>query len=84
MSNAGPHAHDVRLSKTRTYPAVFQALAKLPNETVIDGEIVAVGGDGRPAFQLLQNTTVGAVASTFAYQGTRGRVRRSRARRRPA
>ena len=39
---------------SRTYPAVFKALAKLPNETVIDGEIVAVEADGRPSFSLLQ------------------------------
>ena len=29
------------------YPAVVQGLAKLPNETVIDGEIVALDSDGR-------------------------------------
>ena len=37
------------------YPAVVQGLAKLPNETVIDGEIVALDSDGRPSVTLLQN-----------------------------
>ena len=37
------------------YPAVVQGLAKLPNETVIDGEIVALDPEGRPPFNLLQN-----------------------------
>jgi bifunctional non-homologous end joining protein LigD len=37
------------------YPAVMEALTKLPNDTVIDGEIVALDPDGRPSFSLLQN-----------------------------
>jgi len=37
------------------YPAVVQALAKLPENTVIDGEIVAFDREGRPSFNLLQN-----------------------------
>jgi DNA ligase D-like protein (predicted ligase) len=37
------------------YPAIVKALRQLPNETVIDGEVVALGDDGRPSFNALQN-----------------------------
>ena len=37
------------------YPNVLRGLARLPNETVIDGEIVALDDDGRPSFNALQN-----------------------------
>ena len=37
------------------YPGVLRGLAKLPNETVVDGELVAFGADGRPSFNALQN-----------------------------
>jgi DNA ligase D-like protein (predicted ligase) len=41
------------------YPAVVRGLANMPNETVIDGEIVALDDEGRPSFNALQNFTPG-------------------------
>ena len=40
---------------TRTYPSVLNGLAQLPDDTVIDGEVVALDPEGRPSFSLLQN-----------------------------
>src|SRR5271170_5647407 len=37
------------------YLIVAKALAKMPDDTVTDGEIVALDADGRPSFNLLQN-----------------------------
>jgi DNA ligase D-like protein (predicted ligase) len=41
---------------SRRYPAVMKGLARLPDETVIDGEVVAIDDDGRPSFNALQNS----------------------------
>jgi ATP-dependent DNA ligase len=47
------------------YAPVMSGLVRLPSETVIDGEVVALDPSGRPDFQLLQN--YGATQALLAY-----------------
>ena len=47
------------------YPGVVKGLAKLPDNTVIDGEVIAFDDDGRPSFSALQN--YGSAAAPVVY-----------------
>jgi bifunctional non-homologous end joining protein LigD len=47
------------------YPALVRGLGQLPDETVIDGEIVAFDAEGRPSFNELQN--YGSAAAPVFY-----------------
>jgi len=40
---------------SKRYGSVLRGLVNLPNDTVIDGELVAFDDDGRPSFNALQN-----------------------------
>jgi ATP-dependent DNA ligase len=48
-----------------TYPDIVKALAGMPDETVIDGEIVALDQAGRPSFTALQHYGSGNIAIVY-------------------
>jgi DNA ligase D-like protein (predicted ligase) len=47
------------------YPGVVKGLAKMPDHTVIDGEVIAFDDDRRPSFNALQN--YGSAAAPVIY-----------------
>lgn len=47
------------------YPGIVKALAGMPDNTVIDGELIAFDDDGRPSFNALQN--YGSAGAPVAY-----------------
>jgi ATP-dependent DNA ligase len=55
------------------FPSVTRALEALPDETLIDGEVVAVDDNGRPSFSSLQNFDRAPVFYAFRRAHARGR-----------
>jgi ATP-dependent DNA ligase len=49
------------------YPTMAKALAALPDETVVDGEVVALDDAGRPSFNALQNGSAGATIVYYVF-----------------
>jgi bifunctional non-homologous end joining protein LigD len=49
----------------RKYPPIVQALQLMRDETVIDGEVVALDAGGKPSFNALQNYTPGAAPLVY-------------------
>jgi bifunctional non-homologous end joining protein LigD len=49
------------------YPAIVKAPSVMPDKTVIDGEVVALDGDGNPSFNLLQNYAAGEDLRFFIF-----------------
>src|SRR5215475_2593051 len=52
---------------TKRYAAIARGLAKLPSQSVIDGEVVALDEEGRPSFNALQNADPKAQLAYFVF-----------------
>ena len=52
---------------TVRYAGIANALTSMPDETVLDGEIVALDGDGKPSFNALQNYGSGVPLHFFVF-----------------
>jgi bifunctional non-homologous end joining protein LigD len=50
---------------TRDYPSIVAAVAALPSDVILDGEIVSLDADGRPSFQALQHRRTGTLAVVY-------------------
>jgi ATP-dependent DNA ligase len=49
------------------FPDIVAALTRLPDQTVVDGEIVAIDDDGRPSFNDLRNIRVQTLPFSTTY-----------------
>src|SRR5678816_1465600 len=52
---------------TDRYPGVVHALEALPDDTIVDGEIVALDETGRPSFNTLQHSSVKTPVVMYAF-----------------
>ena len=53
----------------RGFPGIAKAIESLPEDTAIDGEIVALDADGKPSFALLHGSSTGSPVVFYASCG---------------